>query len=179
MTRDKNEVGTEHVWIREQGPGPLVLVRKSMLESWRGVNAPAGERSDYGRACAIGEVGCVELKGGSALVLGDDPLETTWLPKAQGGMFVRWIAADSEAAALAATEAGADATWTPTGCTFTTAGGVHVLFPASVKGSDSSTGASLSLELLEGDYNVTSAILEHDEATVLVYRLLWRPKARS
>lgn len=171
-------MSTQYVWIREEGPGPLVLVRKALLDFWRGVSAPAGERSDYGRACAIGEVGCVDIKGGSVLVLGDDPLRTTWLPKPQGGMFVRWVAADDEAQALAATEAGADATWTPTGCTFTTAGGVHVLFPASCAGSIATSGQSLSFELREGDYNVATAVLEHDNATVLVYRLVWRPKVK-
>ena len=153
------------------------MVRKVLLDFWRGVTAPAGERSDYGRACAVGEVGSIEIKGGHVLVLGDDPLRTTWVPKPQGGMFVRWVAAEDEAAAMAAVDAGADATWTPTGCTFTTAGGVHLLFPASVSGSDA-TRECLAFELKEGDYNVTSAMLEQGDSTVLVYRLLWRPKSK-
>lgn len=166
----------QHVWISEQGPGPLVVVRKATLDFWHGVNAGAGERSDYGRACAIGEVGCVEMKAGTALVLGDDPLRTTWLARPQGGMFLRWVAGDDEAAVLAATDTGADATWSPTGCTFTTAGGDHVLFRASVAGADAGSD-SLTFDLREGDYDILSAILE-DKATVLVYRLVWRPKSR-
>ena len=166
-----------HVWISEQGPGPLVVVRKSLLGYWRGLNVPGGERSDYGRACAIGEVGCIDIRGGGVLVLGDDPLRTTWLPKPQGGMFVRWVAASDEAAAIAATESGADATWTPTGCTFTTAGGEHLLFPASQAGEDT-TQERLAFELREGEFAVSSAMLEDGDATVLVYRLVWRPQAR-
>jgi hypothetical protein len=151
-----------------------------LLDFWLGLNAPAGERSDYGRACAVGEVGSLDMKGGAALVLGDDPLRTTWLPRVQGGMFVRWVAAQDEASAIAATDAGADATWTPTGCTFTTAGGEHVLFPASLTGADAGKQGSESLrfELREGDYNVSSAMLEQSNATVLVYRLVWRPKTK-
>jgi hypothetical protein len=169
---------TQQVWISEQGPGPLVVVRRVMLDFWRGLNAAAGERSDYGRACAVGEVGCVDTRGGSALVLGDDPLMTTWLARPQGGMFVRWVSADSEAAALSATDTGADATWSPTGCTFTTAGGDHVLFRASVAGTEAGADA-LTFDLREGDYDILSAVLEQDRATVLVYRLVWRPKSRQ
>jgi len=168
----------KHVWISESGPGPLVVVRKTLLDSWRGVNAPAGESSDYGRACTVDELGCVDIKGGVALVLGDDPLRTTWIPKPQGGMFVRWVTADDEAAAIAATDTGADATWTPTGCTFTTAGGAHVLFAASAAGTDVTSEGGLTFDLREGEYSVSSAMLEQRTASVLVYRLVWRPKTR-
>jgi hypothetical protein len=164
-----------NVWISDRGPGPLVVVRKVLLDFWQGAEAVAGERSDYGRACAVGEIGCVEMKGGSALVLGDDPLRTTWIAKPQGGIFVRWVAADDEAAAIAATEVGADATWSPTGCSFTTGGGAHVLFAASVPGRDAMR-ESLTFDLREGDYDVTSAMLEQGTASVIVYRARWRPK---
>jgi hypothetical protein len=169
---------TQHVWVREEGPGPLVVVRRVMLDFWRGTTAPAGERSDYGRACAIGEIGCVDMKGGSALVLGDDPLKTTWLPRPQGGMFVRWIAGESEATVLAALDTGADATWSPTGCAYTTAGGGHVLFPAARAGTEAQA-QGLTFELREGDYDILSAVLEQGDATALVYRLVWRPKSRG
>jgi hypothetical protein len=91
-----------------------VLVRKALLDSWRGVTARGTERSDYARACGAGEVGAIDVKGGSALVLGDDPLLTTWIAKPQGGIFVRWVIAKDEAGALAAMDAGAEATWMPT-----------------------------------------------------------------
>ena len=163
-------------WVVGQGPGPLVVVRKALLASWRGLDAPAGQRSDYGRACAISEIGCLDLKGGTALVLGDEPLRTTWLAKPQGGMFVRWIAGDDETGALAALETGADATWSPTGCAFTTAGGEHVLFPAAATGENAAQECQ-RFELREGDYDVLSAVLDEGRASVLVYRLVWRPKA--
>lgn len=167
----------QHIWIVGQGPGPLVLVRKALLDFWCGVDAPAGQRSDYGRACGVSEIGCLDMKGGTALVLGDEPLRTTWLPKPQGGMFVRWIAGDDETSALAALETGADATWTPTGCSFTTAGGEHVLFPAAETGANAATEC-LKLELREGDYDVLCAVLDGGSASVLVYRLIWRPKTK-
>ena len=165
----------QNVWITDQGPGPLVVVRKVLLDFWHGAEAPAGERSDYGRACAVGEIGSIDMKGGSALVLGDDPLRTTWLPKSQGGIFIRWIAADDEAGAIALTDLGADATWTPTGCTFSTGGGDHVLFAGRSHGRDALKD-SLTFELREGEYDVTSATLEKGRASVVVYRVSWRPK---
>jgi hypothetical protein len=177
MSYDRAVADMKQVWVSERGPGPLVVVRKVLLDFWSGADAPSGERSDYGRACAIGEIGCVEIKGGTALVLGDEPLRTTWLPRPQGGMFVRWIAADDEASALGATDMGADATWSPTGCTFTTAGGAHVLFAASVPGRNAKED-SLTFDLREGDYDVSSAVLEQGSASVVVYRVVWRPKGK-
>lgn len=172
--------GGGHVWVSEKGPGPLVVVRKAFLRDWHGVSAPSGSASDYGRACAIGEVGVIEMKGGVALVLGDDPLKTTWLARPHGGLFVRWIAADDEASALGALDAAADTTWSPTGCSYTTAGGAHVLFPASMNGDDAlaKEGASLTFDLRDGDYDVTTTVLEQGRASIIVYRLVWKPKAR-
>ncbi len=174
-----SDVGA-HVWVSEKGPGPLVVVKKALLAEWRGVESTPGSASDYGRACHVGEVGAIEMKGGFALVLGDDPLRTTWLPRPYGGLFVRWIAADDEASAIAALDAGADSTWSPTGCIFSTTGGAHVLFPASTRGADAlaAAGSSLSFELKEGDYDVTTTALEQGGASILVYRLTWKPKAR-
>jgi hypothetical protein len=168
----------QHVWISDPAAGPLVVVRKALLDFWGGDSETGRDGlSDCARARAVRELGALDMKGGSALVLGDGPTRTTWLPKPQGGMFVRWVSASNEAAALAATDAGADATWMPTGCTFATGGGAHVLFPASSSGA-TAREERLAFELPEGDYDILCSVLETADASVLVYRLMWRPRAR-
>jgi hypothetical protein len=168
----------QHVWISDLTAGPLVLVREALLDFWGGERVSRGERSDCARARDVREIGCVDMKGGSALVLGDGAAPTTWLPRAQGGALVRWIDAESEAAAIAATGAGADATWTPTGCSFSSAGGAHVLFPAAAQGADTVGRARLVCVMPAGDYDILCADLEQSGACVRVYRLMWRPIAR-
>ncbi|MBX3190177.1 MAG: hypothetical protein KF819_24330 [Labilithrix sp.] len=166
-----------HVWVCPRGPGPLVMVRKALLASWRGVNASGTDRSDYARACGAGEIGAIEVKGGTVLVFGDDPLRTTWIARPRGGVLVRWVTAKDEAGALAALDAGADSTWMPTGCTFSTAGGEHQLFDAAEVGAEPSD-ERVKLELLAGEYDIATAVLDRGDATVIAYRFLWRPPAR-
>jgi hypothetical protein len=167
----------QHVWISDPAAGPLVLVREALLDFWGGERVSAGGRSDCARAREVREIGCVEMKGGSALVLGNGAAPTTWLPRPQGGALVRWLAGEDEAAAIAATGAGAEATWTPTGCSFPSAGGAHVLLPAVAQGSETER-ARLGCVMPAGDYDLLCADLEHGGASVRVYRLLWRPSVR-
>lgn len=67
-------------WIKSGG-GPLICVDRNWATCWRGVVAsgPLGlECTDYERACAAKDyVNKLNLNGGSALILGDMPLETS------------------------------------------------------------------------------------------------------
>lgn len=83
----------------ESGGGPLIVVPEQELAVWRGA-----DEDDYGRACDVdGYIGLVRVGGSDALVLGDDPASTAYLPA--HGAFVRWCAADSEADVLDGVEA--------------------------------------------------------------------------
>jgi len=92
-------------WVHSMG-GPLIVVPVSVLLHWGGTSPNWGEDpdnpEDYDRACAVdGWAGVLSVGGGAAqaLVLGDEPAPTCYLPKHR--LFVRWHAADSEAEVLA------------------------------------------------------------------------------
>ncbi|GAA1618865.1 Imm21 family immunity protein [Actinoplanes couchii] len=70
--------------------GPLIVVPRSALPAWGG-----GDTDDYERACAVdGYVGLIPVGSPAALVLGDEPANTTYLPEER--LFVRWLAAYAE-----------------------------------------------------------------------------------
>ncbi|MET8947459.1 immunity 21 family protein [Streptomyces sp. NPDC004542] len=91
----------------ESGGGPLVAVPEAVLPFWAGAD---GEdlATDYDRACEIdGYVGLLPVGDSAALVLGDEPASTSFLPG--HGTFVRWCAADSEEELPAGVPAALDA----------------------------------------------------------------------
>ncbi|MFF4345699.1 Imm21 family immunity protein [Kitasatospora sp. NPDC001540] len=98
-------------WVSSMG-GPLIVVPVSALQYWGGctengmIISDSDQPDDYDRACeADGLAEVVGLRGRSnvsALVLGDQPATTCYLPEQRA--FVRWLAADSDAELLAAAE---------------------------------------------------------------------------
>ncbi|MFB7374762.1 Imm21 family immunity protein [Streptomyces sp. NPDC056222] len=99
------------VWVESMG-GPLIVVPASALEAWHGCTGNgmvAGDETDvddYDRACAVddlaGVIAVIE-SGAQAVVLGDEPATTCYLPEHR--VFLRRLAADSEAGLRAAAEA--------------------------------------------------------------------------
>jgi hypothetical protein len=87
----------QHKWVSSLG-GPLLVAPQSALSLWSGADStdgPVEDWGDYGRACAIGGyIGAVAIGEQQALVLGDEPAMTTYLPSEQ--LFLRWAAAYEE-----------------------------------------------------------------------------------
>ncbi|MGW0767501.1 immunity 21 family protein [Streptomyces sp. NPDC002676] len=98
-------------WV-ESGGGPLIAIPETVLPFWAGADS-AEPDSDYDRACEVdGYVGLLPVGDSAALVFGDDPASTSYLP--DHGTFVRWAAADSEEELLAGVPAAlASAAWAP------------------------------------------------------------------
>ncbi|MGW2015600.1 immunity 21 family protein [Streptomyces sp. NPDC001927] len=99
------------VWVESMG-GPLIVVPVSALDAWRGctgsgmVAGDATDVDDYDRACAVEDLAgviAVSASGAQAVVLGDEPATTCYLPEHR--VLLRWLAADSEAGLKAAAEA--------------------------------------------------------------------------
>jgi hypothetical protein len=92
-----------YTWVESAG-GPLLIAPESELGHWGGtsdMDGPVETWGDYGRACSVeGYIGLVTIGSQQALVLGDEPARTTYLPA--GRMFLRWAAADSEEELVAA-----------------------------------------------------------------------------
>ena len=155
-------------WVESEG-GPLVVVPAPALDRWRGAASEfdAGDMDtwgDYGRACQIdGYAGTVDLGGDQALVLGDEPAATTYLPERR--LFVRWIYAPDEAAvARLVPVAVQEADWTDSGSW--TTGGPALLFDAAFAGGE--IEQHLVVEVAPGSYAVRVAYVEPEKGTALV-----------
>ncbi|MEG8274690.1 immunity 21 family protein [Streptomyces sp. AHA2] len=140
-------------WV-ESGGGPLIAVPETVLPFWAGAD---GEEtaSDYDRACEVdGQAGLLPVGDGTALVLGDEPAATAYLPGP--GLFVRWCAADSEEELLASVpSASATAEWGPE-LAWKVPGPVR-LFDAAWPGTAIADTGQVRIALEPGTYGVRAA----------------------
>ncbi|MFF4054271.1 immunity 21 family protein [Streptomyces sp. NPDC001668] len=140
-------------WV-ESGGGPLIAVPETVLPFWAGADGDE-TASDYDRACEVeGCVGLLPVGDAAALVLGDEPASTSYLP--DHGTFVRWCAAESEDDLLAQVPAAlATAVWEDE-VSWAVPGPV-VLFDAAWPGNDSVNTDHLKISLAPGRYAVRAA----------------------
>ena len=175
----------EFNWIESAG-GPLILLPLSDLSLWEGSRPPSAGRTveanfrwndesdpatDYDRACDIKDLlGIVQVGQVEALVLGDEPLPTAWLPYKgrPGGVAVRWRYADNEQsvasrlAEILAHEAAEPAV------TLHVPSSTLLMFDSAVAGADLETAEGLLIELQPATYRVSSAEFNPDERTSLL-----------
>ncbi|MCX4976307.1 MULTISPECIES: immunity 21 family protein [unclassified Streptomyces] len=143
-------------WV-ESGGGPLIVIPEVVLPFWSGADGDETS-SDYDRACDVdGYIGLVPVGDTRALVLGDEPASTAFLP--EHGTFVRWCAADSEDELLAIVPAALEAAvWEPE--VHWNVPGPVVLFDAAWPGSESKRTDHLKLALEPGRYAVRATYAE-------------------
>lgn len=150
-------------WV-ESGGGPLIAVPETVLPFWAGADGDE-TASDYDRACEVdGFVGLLPVGDSAALVFGDEPASTSYLP--DHGTFVRWCAADSEEELLARVPAAlATAVWdhevrwkVP---------GTVVLFDSAWPGPETERTEHLRVALEPGTYAVRAAQVQPGPETWL------------
>ncbi|MFD6920528.1 immunity 21 family protein [Streptomyces sp. NPDC059944] len=143
-------------WV-ESGGGPLIAIPEAVLPFWSGADGDEMS-SDYDRACDVeGSIGLVPVGDSRALVLGDEPASTSYLP--EHGTFVRWSAAESEDELLAVVPSAlATAVWDPE-VQWHVPGPV-VLFDAAWPGPVSERTDHLKVALAPGRYGVRAARVE-------------------
>ncbi|MFE2879035.1 Imm21 family immunity protein [Streptomyces roseus] len=145
-------------WLETEG-GPFVVVPRTALPHW------SGTEGDYDRACEVMDfVGVLAMPDGAeALVLGDEPLSTAYLPEHR--VLVRWYYAESEEGVADIIRAGlASAEWKAGPVLGTT--GELVMFDAAHFGTEVGTLTdSTALELAAGRYRVDSASIEPNDLT--------------
>lgn len=95
MTDDDARGSVDTVWITSTG-GPLILIPESACDQWGGALDDYSDRTGaYGRACAVNDcVGLIDVGPAKALVLGDHPADTTFVP--ERGSLLRVIASDDD-----------------------------------------------------------------------------------
>lgn len=150
-------------WV-ESGGGPLIAVPEAVLPFWTGADGDELD-SDYDRACEIDSgVGLVPVGDSAALVLGDEPAATAYLP--EHDLFVRWCAADSEDELLAGVPAAlAGAVWGDE--VHWNVPGPVVLFDAAWPGGDAEDTDHVRVRLPPGAYTVRAAHAEPGPETWL------------
>lgn len=140
--------------------GPLIVIPVSSLDSWHGctedgmVLSDGPNPDDYDRACAVNELAgtiTVGTEGTHALVLGDEPATTCYIPEYR--VFLRWLAASSESELKAAAEAvltGPATQWEE--CGMWTTDGPAVLMDSAEAGTD------LNVEYPDGGLPAQAAV---------------------
>jgi hypothetical protein len=155
-------------WVWSEG-GPLIVIPEAGLNDWSGApfNYPQDE-GDYGRACAVdGDIGVIPVGDPpvQALVLGDQPSNTTYLPERR--TFLRWFAADSERAILTGLDAAlAEAEWED-GPAWDVPGPA-VLFDSAHEGRDIDSRNCLRIDLEADRYATRSAYVEIDDVASVI-----------
>lgn len=150
-------------WV-ESGGGPLIAVPETVLPFWAGADGDE-TASDYDRACEVdGLVGLLPVGDSAALVFGDEPASTSYLPDHR--TFVRWCAADSEDELLAEVPAALGAAvWEPE--VRWDVPGTVVLFDAAWPGNDAARTDHLKVSLPPGRYGVRAARVQPGPETWL------------
>ncbi|EPD62421.1 immunity 21 family protein [Streptomyces sp. HGB0020] len=150
-------------WV-QSGGGPLIAVPETVLLFWTGADGEENA-SDYDRACEIdGYLGLLPVGDSAALVLGDQPASTAFLP--EHGAFVRLWAAESEDEVLAGVDTAiTSAEWlhevrweVP---------GTVLLFDSAWPGKDTDRTDCLRVELEPGRYAVRAANVQPGPETWL------------
>ncbi|GAA3813000.1 immunity 21 family protein [Streptomyces phyllanthi] len=148
----------------ESGGGPLIAVPEAVLPFWTGADGDEVS-SDYDRACDIdGSIGLLPVGDTRALVLGDEPASTAYLP--EYGTFVRWCAANSEDELLAEMPGALESALWGTEVEWRVPGAV-VLFDAAWPGDGSGRTDRLRVELEPGRYGVRAAYVSAGPETWL------------
>jgi hypothetical protein len=141
-----------------------------------------GSDSDYARACGIDDyLGSLKVGHGEALILGDEPMQTAFVPNAEGGIFVRWICAESEDDVRRTLGAIPESAWESTPHRIEVAREGLIVFDSAYPGdalpppADDVVPASwIRIELPPGTYRVDTADHEPDDSTRLIlHRLRW------
>ncbi|MDG5803569.1 Imm21 family immunity protein [Streptomyces ossamyceticus] len=140
-------------WV-ESAAGPLIAVPEAVLPFWAGADGDETS-SDYDRACDVpGHAALLPVGDTRALVLGDEPAATAYLP--EHGLFVRRYVAGSEARLLAEVPAALDdAEWEP--ALEWRVPGPLVLFDAARPGRAATATDHVRVELAPGRYGVSAA----------------------
>ncbi len=155
----------------------LFVVDRCWLPAWRGYPriAEAGTVSDYERACAIDEpLGLLTVGTGYGLVLGDEPLSTTWQPDnaRRGGMIVHWRYGPDGPTTIAALARLPDDIWNLEAFSLPLPSGQAKVFDSAHGGERER--ATLTLTLIPGTYRLeTAEYAPGADLALLLHRLTW------
>jgi hypothetical protein len=131
--------------------------------------------SDYALACSVSDfLGLIDFGGHQLLVLGDEPLMTTWVPgkSAHGGMFARWYYGESRDSMEAHLDALRDPSFAKTDILLRNVNEPLYLFDSATPGDYVGEDHRLCVDLQHGPYIVETAKYDPDKShSLLLHRL--------
>lgn len=169
----------EMQWAWTDG-GPLILLQADLLGEWSGVdpNPSSTDRSvatDYERACQVQDyAGVIPVGHGSALVLGEEPMDATWWPSRDlaEGVIVRVLYCGGDEAVARLLESLRPESLTDTGLRMMITSPNLQLFNSACPGT-LDVVPRLAVSIPIGGYAVHSVILnEPGSHMVVVHRLV-------
>lgn len=165
-------------WISSTG-GPLILMDQRFTNDWHGIDVPETNSStnmsqtDYERACGVDDyIGQISVGNGSAVVLGDEPMQATWMAgNTSGGTIARWRYARDQQSAERAVGHVPDSVFEATDVSFNTQGDL-ILFDSAINGQSLRPEEALLIRIPGGTYVIETADYSLDEDTALVLHRL-------
>lgn len=153
-------------WIQSTG-GPFVLISNELLDRW------SGYYGDYDRACGIQDwLGVLDVGSGQALVLNDEPMQTTAWSAGDRTLLVRWHHATSEEAVVGQLERMISLDFPEPSIVVDFGSRSVVLCDSAVPGVDVDEDEILRLDLASARNEARTLDLVLDEETRLILHLL-------
>ena len=148
----------EMEWVNSSG-GPLICGEMAIATRWRGVfglSSRSSVKSDYARACDAKEyLEVLRCGDGNVLVLGDEPLQSSFLRTESGGLTIaRWMYASSEDRALEFLRASSKSETLASPIRFEINGDCLLMFDAAIGGENLTDHQMTMLE--RGFYSITT-----------------------
>jgi hypothetical protein len=165
-------------WIKSGG-GPLVCLETALAHRWRGVEVGGGTTvdpkinavSDYERACRVPDyLGTIDLEEGSALVLGDMPLETSvWSDALKNIIIVRlfYIEPETDVSNLLQNIGDSSFINPQESIIFETRSSRLIIFDSAFPGDDQKKNI-LRFQLSKGKYRILTGLINPDSRTSLL-----------
>ncbi|MFO1096328.1 MAG: Imm21 family immunity protein [Planctomycetaceae bacterium] len=152
--------------------GPRILLPTQDVERWIDEmgDEPTPDEGLYGLACSVDAYcGIIEPWDSPLLIFGDDPCDMFWSPHQEGGLFIRWIGADTleqlTAFANSVADAGDWAERTEWDAQF----GNYTLMDTCACPGDGQPRIEIALRA--GEYVIESQYAESDDVMTIVQQL--------
>jgi hypothetical protein len=171
--------GSRREWVCTGG-APLILLQENLLGDWHGTDPNLSSEdlpvvTDYERACEVQDyAGVIPVGRGSALVLGEEPMDATWWPSRDlpEGLIVRALYSPGDEFLTQLVEALRAQNLIDTGLQLMVTNPRLQLFNSAYSGTEN-LGPTAAVTVPIGRYSVHSAVFNEPRShMVVVHRLV-------
>jgi Immunity protein 21 len=169
-------------WINSTG-GPIVIISADAIEKWSGCFSTESvqfqkiidaedflnpNETDYGKACQVEKyIEVINFGDNKAIVLGGEPLQTTYLKSDEDVLLVRWIYAENYESVNHYLQSIKVESWSHNEVVHLSSEN-YVIFDSSEIGFNLKQKESLRFSLKAGNYQIKTCEYKPDSATFLL-----------